>query len=175
MSLQREAERDLTSRREGHGTTEARSNVAGLEAAGRVMTCRMQGMKLLILEKEEYSSQGPGESAYTLTSDQFNWLWTFTLQNYVRIHLYCFTTKSVITCYSSKKKLIQLTNTHILHFLHQTPSGKNQESTLPESLLILDSYQLLLNLTKNQSPPYLNSDLCSPDHCCRRGLTALAL
>lgn len=72
MSLQREAERDLTSRREGHCFTEARSNVAALEAAGWVMTCRMQRMKLQILEKEEYSSQGPGESAYTLTSDQLN-------------------------------------------------------------------------------------------------------
>lgn len=87
----------------------------------------------------------------------------------MRIHLYCFTTKSLITCYSSKKKLIQLTNTHILRFLRQTPSGENQDSTLPESLLILDSYQLLLNLTKNQSPPYLNSALCTPGHCCRNG------
>ena len=81
----------------------------------------------------------------------------------MRIHPYCFTTKSVITCYSSKKKLIQLTNTytlkHILRFLHQAPSGENQDSPLPESLLILDAYQLLLNLTKTQSPPYLNSDL----------------
>lgn len=77
----------------------------------------------------------------------------------MRIHPYCFTTKSVTTCYSSKKKLMQLTNTHILRFLHQAPSGENQDSPLPESLLILDSYQLLLNLTKTQSPPYLNSDL----------------
>lgn len=61
-ALQREAERDLTGRREGHGTTAARSNAAGLEAAGS----RTQGMKLQILEKEEYSSQGPGERADTL-------------------------------------------------------------------------------------------------------------
>ena len=71
-ALQREAERDLTGRREGHGTTAARSNAAGLEAAGRVMTCRTQGMKLQIPEKEEYSSQGPGERADTLKSDQLN-------------------------------------------------------------------------------------------------------
>ena len=97
----------------------------------------------------------------------------------MRIHRYCFTTKSLVTRYSSKKKLTQLTNTHtvkpILRFLHQAPSGENHDSPLPESLLILDSYQLLLNLTKNQSPPYLNSDLGTPDHCCKRGLIALAL
>lgn len=90
------------------------------------------------------------ESVLTLWIRPVKLMWTFALQNYMRIHRYCFTTKSLITCYSSKKKLTQLTNTHtlkhILRFLHLAPSGENQDSPYLNHywFLILTNYYWIL-------------------------------